>query len=119
MSLASRVDEGVVTQDDTTINDGNDSLDAGYTSYMEDPDVRAGTIAVLRRADEILVANGRGSCAKRAVERTRRFKDDLNGTLVWHILVVGAVDAINLIVEQALVRELLVTEAVNATVLVG
>jgi hypothetical protein len=36
-----------------------------------------------------------------------------------HILVVGAVDAINLIVEQALVRELLVTEAVNATVLVG
>ena len=79
MSLAGRIDEGVVTQDDTTINDGNDSLDAGYTSYTEDPDVRAGTIAVLRRADEILVANGRGSRAERAVERTCRFEDDLNG----------------------------------------
>jgi hypothetical protein len=78
MSSAGRVDEGVVTQDDTTIDDGNDSLDAGYRTDT-DPDVRAGTIAAMRRADEILVANGRGSRAKRAVERTRRFEDELNG----------------------------------------
>jgi hypothetical protein len=78
MSSAGRVDEGVVTQDDTTIDDGNDSLDAGYMTDT-DPDVRAGTIAAMRRADEILVANGRGSRAERAVECTRRFKDELNG----------------------------------------
>jgi hypothetical protein len=41
MSPAGCVDEGVVTQDDTTINDGNDSLDAGYMTDT-DPDVRAG-----------------------------------------------------------------------------
>jgi hypothetical protein len=66
MSSAGRVDKGVVTQDYTTIDDGNDSLDAGYMTDM-DPDVRAGTIAAMRRADKILVANGRGSRAKRAV----------------------------------------------------
>jgi hypothetical protein len=77
MSLAGRVDEGVVTQDDTTINNGNDSLDAGYMTDT-DPDIRAGTIAAMRRANEIMVANGRGSCAKRAVECTRRFEDELN-----------------------------------------
>jgi hypothetical protein len=78
MSLAGRVDKGVVTQDDTTIDDGNYSLDAGYMTDT-DPDVRAGTIAAMRRADEILVANGHGSHAEGAVERTRRFKDELNG----------------------------------------
>jgi hypothetical protein len=81
MSLAGRVDEGVVTQDDTTINDGNDSLDAGYMTDT-DPDVRAGTIAAMRRADEILVANGCGSCAERAVERICQFKGELNGNWV-------------------------------------
>jgi hypothetical protein len=78
MYLAGRVDEGVVTQDNTTIDNGNDSLDAGYMTDT-DPDVRAGTIAAMRIADEILVAIGRGSRAKQAVEHTRRFKDELNG----------------------------------------
>ena len=42
--LARCFDKGIVTQDDTTIHDGNDSLDAGYMTDMEDPDVHAGTI---------------------------------------------------------------------------
>ena len=75
--MAGCVDKGVVTQDNTTINDGNDSLDAGYMTDT-DPDVRAGTIAAMRRADEILVANGRGSRDERAAERIRRFEDELN-----------------------------------------
>ncbi len=66
MPLANHVDERVVTQDDTTINDGNDSLDASYMTDT-DPDVCAGTIVAIRRANDILVANGRGSGAKQAV----------------------------------------------------
>ena len=78
MSLTGRVDEGVVTQDDNTIDDGND--DASYAN-TDPANVRHQTIEVMRRADAILVANGRGTREERAANRRRRFEEELNGGL--------------------------------------
>jgi hypothetical protein len=61
MSLTGRVDEGMVTQDNTTIYDGNDDLE--YLTDTE-PEIRAKSIRVLRMADALLVDNGCGTCAK-------------------------------------------------------
>jgi hypothetical protein len=55
--LTGRVDEGMVTQDDTMIDDGNDDL--GYLTNT-DPEIRAELIRVLRMVDAFLVANCRG-----------------------------------------------------------
>jgi hypothetical protein len=76
MSSTGRVDEGMVTHDDTTIDDGNDDL-----GYLTDtyPEIRAESIRVLRMADALLVANGRGTRAERQAARRRELVDDLNG----------------------------------------
>jgi hypothetical protein len=76
MSLTGRVDKGMVTQDDTTIDDGNDNL--GYLTDT-DPEIRAKSIRVLRMADAFLVANGRGTCAKRQAACCHELEDDPNG----------------------------------------
>jgi hypothetical protein len=61
MSSTGRIEEGMVTQDDTTIDDGNDNL--GYLMDT-DPEIRAELIRVLRMADALLVTNGRGTRTK-------------------------------------------------------
>lgn len=76
MSSTGRVDEGMVTHDDTTIDDGNDDL--GYLTDT-DPEICAESIWVLRMADALLVANGRGTRAERQASRRRELEDDLNG----------------------------------------
>jgi hypothetical protein len=76
MSSTGRVDEGMVTHDDTTIDDGND--DVGYLTDT-DPEIRAESIRVLRMTDALLVANGRGTRAERQAARRRELEDDLNG----------------------------------------
>jgi len=81
MSSTGRVDEGVVTQDDNTIDDGNDSLDASYMTDTDPADLRAQTIEVMRRAGAILEANGRGTREERAANRRRQFEEELNGDL--------------------------------------
>ena len=48
---------------------------------MDPADVRAETIAVVRRADAILMANGRGTREERAAGRCCRFEEGLNGDL--------------------------------------
>jgi hypothetical protein len=72
MSLTGRVNEGMVTQDDTTIDDGNDGL--GYLTDT-DPEIRAKSIRVLRMADALLVANGRGTRAERQAARRCELED--------------------------------------------
>jgi uncharacterized coiled-coil protein SlyX len=81
MSSTGRVDEGVVTQDDNTIEDGNDSLDASYMTDTDPADLRAQTIEVMRRAGAILEANGLGTREERAANRRRQFEEELNGDL--------------------------------------
>jgi len=81
MSSTGRVDKGVVTQDDNTIDDGNDSLDASYMTDTDPADLRAQTIEVMRRAGAILEANGRGTREERAANRRCRFEEELNGDL--------------------------------------
>ncbi len=77
MSSTGRVDEGIVTQDDATLDGGNDDL--GYLTDT-DPEIRAGTIEAMRRADVVLRANGRGTRAERRAARRRGMEeDDLNG----------------------------------------
>ncbi len=61
MSLTCRVDKGMVTQDDTTIDDGNDDL--GYLTDT-DSEIRAKSIRVLNMADALLAAYGHGTCTK-------------------------------------------------------
>jgi hypothetical protein len=78
MSLTGRIDEGMVTQDDTTIDDGNDDL--GYLTDT-DPEIHAELIRVLRMVDALLVANGRGTHAKRQAAHLRELEDDLNGRI--------------------------------------
>ena len=48
---------------------------------MDPADVRAETIAVVRRADAILMANGRGTREERASGHCRQFEEGLNGDL--------------------------------------
>ena len=79
MSSAGRVNEGVVTQDDNTIDNRND--DASYMTDTDPADVHAQTIEVMRRAGAILEANGRGTREERAANRCRRFEEELNGDL--------------------------------------
>jgi hypothetical protein len=79
MSLTGRVDEGVVTQDDNTIDDGND--DASYMTDTDPADLRAQTIEVMRRAGAILEENGRGNQEERAANHRRQFEEELNGNL--------------------------------------
>jgi hypothetical protein len=76
MSLTGRVDERMVTHDDTTIDDGNDNL--GYLTDT-DQEIHAKSIWVLRMADALLVANGHGTRAKRQAVCRRELEDDLNG----------------------------------------
>jgi hypothetical protein len=65
----------MVTQDNTTIDDGNDNLE-----YLTDtgPEIRAESIRVLRMVDALLVANGRGTCTKRQAAHRCELEDDLN-----------------------------------------
>ncbi len=79
MSSTGRVDEGVVTQDDNTIDDGND--DASYMTDTDPADLRAQTIEVMRRAGAILEANGRGNREERPANCRRQFEEELNGDL--------------------------------------
>ena len=79
MSSAGCVNEGVVTQDDNTIDSGND--DASYMTDTDPADVRAQTIEVMRRASAILEANGRGTREKRTANHCRWFEEELNGDL--------------------------------------
>ena len=80
MFATSRVDEGVVTQDDNTIDDGND--DASIMTDTDPADVlRAETIAAMRRADAISVANGRGTREERAAYRLCILEKGLTGDL--------------------------------------
>jgi hypothetical protein len=72
MSLTGRVNKGMVTQDDTTIDDGNDNL--GYLMDT-DPEIHAELIRILRIADALLVANGCGTCAKRQAARRHELED--------------------------------------------
>ncbi len=58
MSLTGRIDEGVVIQDNATLDGGNDDL--GYLTDTN-PEIRAGTIEAMRKADVVLRANGRGT----------------------------------------------------------
>jgi hypothetical protein len=60
MSSTGRVNEGFATQEESTFDNGNNSLDASFL-FDTDTDVRAATIAVMSRANAILVANGRGT----------------------------------------------------------
>jgi hypothetical protein len=76
MSSTGRVDKGMVTHDDTTIDEGNDNL--GYLMDT-DPEIRAELIRVLRMADALLVANGCGTRAKRQAVHRCELEDDLNG----------------------------------------
>jgi hypothetical protein len=76
MPLTSRIDEGMVTQDSTTIDDGNDNL--GYLTDT-DPEIRAELFRVLRMVDALLVANGRGTCSKCQAAHHCELEDDLNG----------------------------------------
>ena len=77
MSFAGHVNKGVVTQDNNSIDNGND--DASYMTDTDPADVRAQTIEVMRRAGAILEANGRGTREERAANRRRRFEEELNG----------------------------------------
>jgi hypothetical protein len=76
MALTGRINKGMVTQDDTTIDDGNDNL--GYLMDT-DPEIRAESIRVLRMADALLVANGHGTRAERQAACRCELEDDLNG----------------------------------------
>ncbi len=62
MSAAGHADAGNVTQDDDmqADDDYNDGLDDGHQTDM-DSEVQAELIRALRRADQILIVNGRGS----------------------------------------------------------
>ena len=51
-------------------DDYDDGLDDGHQTNT-DPEVRAESIRALRRADQILIANGRGSRAERKAARER------------------------------------------------
>ena len=66
----------MVTQDNTTIDDSND--DVGYLTDT-DPEIRAELIRVLRMADALLGANGRGTRAECQAARHHKLVDDLNG----------------------------------------
>ena len=70
MSAAGHADAGNVTQDDDTQadDDYNDDLDDGHQTDT-DSDVRAESIRALRRANQIFIANGRGSRAERKAAR--------------------------------------------------
>ena len=72
MSADGHADAGNVTQDDDTQagDDYDDGLDDGHQTDT-DPEVRAESIRALRRADQILIANGRGSRAERKAARGR------------------------------------------------
>ena len=58
---------GNVTQDDDTF-DGNNSLGGGYETNA-DRNVRLGSFDALKMADQILVANGRGTQQERRAAR--------------------------------------------------
>ncbi len=58
MSLTGHIDEGVVTQDDATLDGGN--VDLGYLTNA-DPEIHAGMIKAMRRVDVVLCANGHGT----------------------------------------------------------
>jgi hypothetical protein len=75
MSLTGCIDKGMVTHDNTTIDDGNDNL--GYLTDT-DPEIHAESIQVLRMADALLVANGCGTCAECQAARHCELEDDLN-----------------------------------------
>jgi hypothetical protein len=70
MSAAGHADAGNVTQgDDTQADDDyDDGLDDGHQTDM-DSEVRVESIRALRRADQILIANGCGSRAERKAAR--------------------------------------------------
>ena len=70
MSAAGHADVGSVTQDDDmqANNDYDDGLDDGHQT-VTDSKVRAESIRALRRADQILIANGRGSWEERKAAR--------------------------------------------------
>ena len=80
MSAASHADAGNVTQDDDTQadDDYDNGLDDGHQTDT-DSKVRAESIRALRRANQILIANGRGSWAERkaACERGEEGGDDV------------------------------------------
>ncbi len=72
MSAAGHTDAGNVTQDDDTQadDDYDDGLDNGHQTDT-DSKVQAESMRALRRADQILIANGRGSWEERKAARER------------------------------------------------
>ena len=70
MSAAGHANAGNVTQDDDmqADDDYNDDLDDGHQTNT-DSKVRAELIRALRRADQILIVNGRGSRVERQAAR--------------------------------------------------
>ena len=65
---------GNVTQDDATF-DGNNSLDDGHETDT-DRYVRLGSFDALIMADQILVANGRGTWQERQAARDARARQE-------------------------------------------
>jgi hypothetical protein len=72
MSAAGHADASNVTQDDDTQadDDYDDGLDDGHQTDANS-EVRAESTIALRRGDQILIANGRGSWAKCKAARER------------------------------------------------
>ena len=72
MSAAGHADAGNVTQDDDTQadDDYDDGLVDGHQTDT-DSEVQAESIRALRRADQILIVNGRCSRAERKAARER------------------------------------------------
>jgi len=70
MSAAGHANAGNVTQDDDmqADDDYDDGLDDGHQTDM-DSKVRAELIRALRRVDQILIVNGRGSRVERQAAR--------------------------------------------------
>jgi hypothetical protein len=70
MSAAGHADAGNVTQDDDmqADDDYNDGLDDGHQTNT-DSEIRAESIRALRRDDQILIVNGRGSRAEHKAAR--------------------------------------------------
>jgi hypothetical protein len=76
MSSTGRINKGVVTQDDATLDGGNDNLGCLTNT---DPEIRACMINAMMRADVVLCVNGRGTQAEDcAAHRHRLEEDDLN-----------------------------------------
>ena len=72
VSAAGHADAGNVTQDDDTQadDDYDEGLEDGHQTDT-DSEVQAESIRALRRADQILIVNGRGSRAERKAARER------------------------------------------------